>query len=109
MALLGSSSWASWVFVCFTTKLKILSTAGTSHESFAQHWHSHRKKTNYTNTECFPESGLPYSQRRTAELGPHVMSDAPWSSRRGTFHLAYVNESVPLKIIYFLERSSVFY
>jgi len=27
----------------------------------------------------------------------------------GTFHLTWVNEAVPLKRIYFLERSSVFY
>jgi len=68
--------------VCFTTKLKLLNIASTSQESLAQHWHSHDqnasgKSLKYTHTESFPESGLPYSQYLTAELGPHVMSDAP--------------------------------
>lgn len=44
-----------------------------------------------------------------ADLGPHVISDVPWSSARGTVHLRCINESILLNRIYFLERSSAFY
>lgn len=109
---------------CFTTKLKILNITSTSYESFAQHWHSHmtrtppKKKMNCTNRESFSESSISYSQPMTAELGPHIIRDVLWRNGRGAFyalcshakfHLTCINESVPPKIIYFLEGTCVCY
>lgn len=47
------------------------------------------------------------SKDLTADPGPHVTSEPPWSTARVTFHLRCINEAVLPNRIYFLERGQV--